>query len=221
MFSTRANHPPAISALLKDTDTSFGSDIKIKQSVIDQTQALLQDEVAQRDAARAELAQLEAQRDLQRTLTRQRNNLRWAITEARTYLANAGVAADADPDADWPYDPARVPAAGYVPGADPEADAYVATLPPPEALRATLAATREQNRRLEERVTRARLTTVGFEELARKIVALGTQQRAEEGGAGGRAKIEKLIAAIESEEGSAVDLGRVRDFLRRVDSDET
>ena len=211
-----ANCYLAISSMLKDAETSFGSDIKIKQSVIDQTQTILQEEVAKRNDDREKLAELEAQSGQRSTSKRQRGNLRWAINEARTFLTSSGASADSEPGADLAFDESKLPE-NYLSGQNPETDSYLATLPPSHALEARVEAMRRQNAVLEERVSVLNRTTSAFEQKVRNIVALGTQG---ENGAG-RARIEKLIAAVESEGGSEVDLSRVRDFLRRMASDES
>ncbi len=93
---------------------------------------------------------------------------------------------------------------------------YLASLPKPQVLRARLLAYRENNRDLRDQAKKLKSRSSELEEKYRRVVALCTG--VEEG------KVEELlgglVAAVESERGEDVEVGRVREFLRRVEGVE-
>ena len=95
---------------------------------------------------------------------------------------------------------------------------YIAGLPPAAVLKARAAAYRKNNARLETQAKNLQSQSSELEAQLRKVVSLCTgvaEDRVDE-------MVDGLSAAVESEGGEDVEVGRVRDFLRRVEgvSDE-
>lgn len=86
-------------------------------------------------------------------------------------------------------------------------------LPASPQLRARLAAHRAVNARLAEQTQALRLRSAQLEAQYRKVVALctGVDEECVDG------MLDGLLAAVESEGGEGVEVGRVREFLRMVD----
>ncbi len=98
----------------------------------------------------------------------------------------------------------------------PQQFSYVSSLPPTKVLQARVSAYRRNNARLEAQAKDLASRSIELEEQLRKVVALCTgveESRVDEMVAG-------LVAAVESERGEDVEVGRVREFLRRVEGAE-
>ncbi len=98
----------------------------------------------------------------------------------------------------------------------PQQFSYVSSLPPAKVLEARVSAYRRNNARLEAQAKDLASRSIELEEQLRKVVALCTgveESRVDEMVAG-------LVAAVESERGEDVEVGRVREFLRRVEGAE-
>ena len=91
---------------------------------------------------------------------------------------------------------------------------YATTLPPAAVLRARLSAYEKLNARLETEGKGWRDQSSELEGMLRKIVGLCTGV--------GEARVDEMVAglckAVRSEEMGDVEVGRVREFLRRVES---
>lgn len=92
------------------------------------------------------------------------------------------------------------------------AQAYAASLPEPSLLRARVRAYRGHNERLAARTRGLLGRSAEAEGNLRRLVALCT----EEAEAGVDALVGRLVVAVESEVEAEVEVGRVREFLRRV-----
>jgi hypothetical protein len=99
---------------------------------------------------------------------------------------------------------------------DPQQRQYVMTsVPPPRSLQARINAFMKSNANLEQQAAQLRSRSTEVQALYRKVVSMCTGVP--------EAEVEQslpaLVAAVESEQGSLgkQDVGRVRDFLRRVD----
>lgn len=100
-----------------------------------------------------------------------------------------------------------------LPNLKPDQLSYLTSLPNPEILRARLIAYRENNNNLREQSKQLKNRSSELEEKYRRVVALctGVEDSKVEELLGG------LVAAVESERGEDVEVGRVREFLRRVE----
>lgn len=97
----------------------------------------------------------------------------------------------------------------------PEKRAYIATLPSTAILNARVAAYRKHNAHLEDEAKTLQSQSGDLESHLRKIVSLCTdisEEKVDE-------MVDGLIAAVASESGDDVEVGRVRDFLRRVEGE--
>lgn len=98
----------------------------------------------------------------------------------------------------------------------PEHVAYLTSLPPARILRARAAAYEHNNSALREQVKGLRGRSSELEAKLRRVVAIctGVGEGAVDAMVGG------LVVAVESERGEDVEVGRVREFLRRVEGIE-
>ena len=90
---------------------------------------------------------------------------------------------------------------------------YIASLPPSAVVKARAIAYRKNNARLEAQAKSLQSQSSELEAQLRKVVSLCTrvpEDRVDE-------MVDGLSAAVESEGGEDVEVGRVRDFLRRVE----
>jgi regulatory protein SWI6 len=97
----------------------------------------------------------------------------------------------------------------------PEKRTYIATLPSTAILSARGAAYRKHNARLELEAKTLQSQSGELESQLRKIVSLSTgipEDKVD-------GMVDGLIAAVASEGGDDVEVGRVREFLRRVEGE--
>ena len=98
----------------------------------------------------------------------------------------------------------------------PQQFAYISSLPSAVVLQARVSAYRRNNARLEAQAKDLASKSTVLEGQLKRVVALCTgveESRVDEMVAG-------LVAAVESERGEDVEVGRVREFLRRVEGAE-
>ena len=95
----------------------------------------------------------------------------------------------------------------------PQQAEYLASLPPPAVLAARLKAYQRTNGRLEAQAKNLQSKSSGLETQMKRVVGLCTG--VEEGKVD--EMLEGLRAAVESERGEEVEVGRVREFLRKVE----
>ena len=96
----------------------------------------------------------------------------------------------------------------------PQQREYLSSLPPAAILRARILAYQKNNARLQSQAQSLRSQSSELESQLRKVVSLCTgveESRIDE-------MIGGLCAAVESEGAEDVEVGRVRDFLRRIES---
>ena len=215
----------AISTLLSDTSSSFKSELQTKQSLIDQTHANLRETTSLLTAERRRLEELQRKSSERRDLRQKNANLRRANDEQRSLLSRSGnnlqeARADVkigEADAGLEIDPSIANVNPVDPGVlDPQHFTHVNSLPPAKVLQARVLAYRRNNTRLENEAKGLASRSIELEAQLRKLVTLCTgveDSRVDEMLAG-------LVAAVESERGEDVEVGRVREFLRRVEGVE-
>ena len=220
----------AISSLLSDTESSFRSELQTKQSLIDQTHAKLRETTSLLSEERRRLTDLQRKSDERKALRQRIANLRRANDQQRAQLlstangrpgsapaeirtdikvgeADAGLEIDASilsPSHDFTQSPTLLP----------QQRQYLATLPSTAVLRARVTAYQKNNARLEAQAKILQSQSSELEGQLRKVVSLCTgveETRVDE-------MVDGLYAAVESEGGEDVEVGRVREFLRRVES---
>ena len=219
-----------MSTLLADTESSFRAALQSKQSLIDQNHSKLREVTSHLADERRQLA--EHQRKIsERKAVRQRiANLRHANEKSRALLYSLiddkpgfGVRTDVsvgEADAGLEIDPSRLPTlsttdSGESPSQnlEPSHLEYLSSLPRTPVLQARITAYRRINAELEGQTKALQSQSSELEAQLRKVVALCTgtdESRVEE-------MVEGLCAAVESEAGDDVEVGRVREFLRRVE----
>lgn len=238
-------HVLALSAVLNQTSQNYATELAKKQTQIDANTSTLKS-IAQQH--KEELAKVEVlQGRAQDRLERQQKvvNLRRAIAEARQNLASKNLSVSVKTEetgAGEDIDLSRLPSEddGGVEDDDEDMDSadqttYLDSLPSASTLRAHLDAYKIQTTSLNRTHAQLEKRSTHFEQQYRKIVALCTG--VPEGSV--EANLDELVAAVESEgfgeiapgatnaaAGRAqqarrdVDMGKVRDFLRRVEAVE-
>ncbi|KAF2456273.1 hypothetical protein BDY21DRAFT_288370 [Lineolata rhizophorae] len=234
---------PTLSSFLSQTDSQFSAEIRIKQDDIDRTNTAIRDLSAQQRVERQKLEALR-QRIRSRTERRQRAvNLRRAIDEQRQRLTAMGMpppggkgfgrinvsVGDADKSAAGFEIPREaLPIAMTTELLSPQEQqqhihqlsvqqrGFLSTLPNPAVLKARLHAYAANNAVLKTRSAALKSRSGELEALYRKVVSLCTgvdESRVEE-------SLAALVAAVESESGDGVEVGRVKEFLRKMEGVE-
>ena len=220
---SNANFFIALSTLLSDTESSLRAELQRKQSLIDQAHAKLRESTAALAEERRVNAELRRKSDERKALDRRIANLRRSNEEKRAELLANGRPgmtaadirtdikvgeADAGLEIDMsiignPHDPMT-----------PQKRAYLATLPPTAVLNARTAAYKKHNARLEANIADLHGRSDELEDQLRQIVSICTGievSKIDE-------SLDGLTAALASEAGNEIDMGRVREFLRKVES---
>ena len=210
--------------LLTDTSTSFKSELQSKQSLIDQTHTRLREASSLLAAERRRLSSLQRRATERKSLRQKIANIHRANESLRSDLASTGSSpSDLDPgeqikigeaDAGLVVDAIRLPPnpdSGVSP--IPAQLEYLASLPSSDILQARVAAYVRNNARLSMRAKALQSRSSELEVQLRRVVVLCTgvgEEKVDE-------MVEGLVAAVESERGEDVEVGRVREFLRRVE----
>lgn len=210
---------------MNDTSSSFKSELQSKQSLIDQTHSKLRETSSLLASERRRLTALQ-RKALERKLLRQKiANLRRANEELCQELAlGSGSASQFDLRTDIKIGEADAGLeinAGQLPESEagqplkvlPAQSEYLASLPPTEVLLARVAAYRRNNGQLEAQSKSLQSRSSELEGQLRRVVAICTGVPEEKVDS----MVEGLVAAVESERGEDVEVGRVREFLRRVE----
>lgn len=219
----------ALSTLIADTESSFRSELQTKQSLIDQTHTKLRETTSLLTEEKRRLAELQRKSEERRALRQRIANHRRANDYQRSQLSQI-LHTNAKPgDPPEPVRPAikvgeadagleveltaLVPAHDGTRSAPPHPREYLATLPPTPVLRARTTAYRKNNTRLEAQAKNLQSQSSELEAQLRKVVSLCTG--IDEGTVD--EMVDSLNAAVQSEGGEDVEVGRVREFLRRVE----
>ena len=214
----------ALTTLLTDTESSFRSELQSKQSLLDQAHIKLRESTAGLAKERQQLANIK-QKSVDRNALRQRiANLRLANEQKRAIIsANSRPAtkssdirtdikigeADAGLEIDMnvlgnPNDPFVMTT---------QKRGYITTLPSTAILNARAIAYRKHNARLEAEAKHLQSQSSGLEKQIRQLVSLCTGMKESEVDQ----MVDNLSAAVASEGGDDVEVGRVREFLRKVE----
>jgi len=206
--------------LLTETSTSFKSELQQKQSLIDQTHLALREATSLLADERRRLASLEQKATTRNHLRQQCANLRRANALHRAEFARSGAPGVLKEDVKIGEADAglQIDASLFNSNTDPEnltpqQIAALAAMPSTAVLQARKEAYQVTNMRLEQQKTQLKSQSFELEAQMRRIVSLCTG--VEEGKVD--EMLEGLQAAVESERGGEVDVGRVREFLRRVE----
>ena len=197
-----------------------------KQSLIDRTQQTLRETTAHLTTERSRLTAFQKKASERTALHDCIANLRRANSQQRSLLGLSLEAARPDvkvgeADAGLEIDTAIIPSETSTPDNQPikltsPQRTYISHLPTAAVLRARASAYRKTNERLEAQAMALRCQSSEVEAMLRKIVGLCTGV----GEDGVDAIVGGLWKAVESEQGDEVEVGRVREFLRRVEGVE-
>lgn len=218
----------AISNLLNDVSSSFKSELQSKQSLIDQTHSKLRETSSTLAHERRRLSSRQRKASERKFLRQNIANLHRAKDESRKELETAtGLAANSEPrsdiklgeaDAGLEVNASLLPAleAGEPLNITPAQREYLDSLPPCQVLLARLTAYGKNNAALELQAKNLQSRSSELESQLRRVVAICTGVSVEKVDG----MVEGLVAAIESERGEDVEVGRVREFLRKVKGKE-
>jgi len=220
----------AISSLLSQTEDVSVNELRAKQDLIDQAHARLRECSASLGEERRRLEGLRRRAKESAEMKQKIQNLKRSADEQRIRLHQM----KGKPNSDSPFPNVRVGEADaglqiegerlpypaeidathpHLPNLEQDQLSYITSLPNSEILRARLFAYRENNNNLREQSKQLKSRSSELEEKYRRVVALctGVEDSKVEELLGG------LVAAVESERGEDVEVGRVREFLRRVE----
>lgn len=194
--------------------------MRLKQDQIDRSNLAIRELSALHKTELAKLDRLQSRVRARRQRQQRIENLRRAINEQKARLASSDISVTAansggifvgSADAPLAIDANMLPSPSHQHMASQSQQAYVNSLPDGSALRARLAAYSVVNGNLKARSAELNQRNGDLEARYRKVVALctGVPEERVEDCLGG------LVQAVESE--GAVEMTRVREFLRKVD----
>ncbi|EKG14085.1 hypothetical protein MPH_08828 [Macrophomina phaseolina MS6] len=226
---------PAMSSFLSQTESQFNAEIRLKQDLIDRTNASIQSLSTQQRHLSNLLASLQRRQRFRAERSQRIANLKNAIKDQRGRLARSGsisveqaMEASKDNikvgDADA-ASPVKLQL-GHLRDMSPDSANHVdlstlspsqnsalVALPSTSKLRATLSAYDGNNAELRARAAGLRERNGELEAQYRKVVSLCTGVPEDQV----ELLLGSLVKAVESETGDGVEVGRVREFLRKVD----
>ena len=217
---------------MSETESSFRSEIQTKQSLVDQAHAKLRETTSQLNKERQRLAQSQRAADERKALRQRISNLRQANDGQRAILfsntpADKSIRTDVrvgEADAGLEIDETVLPPVSTnsldhqspLSTLTPSQQNYLSSLPPAAILRARASAYKQINATLEEQTKTLQSQSSELEDKLRKVVSLCTgvdEAKVDE-------MVDGLVQAVESEGGDDVEVGRVREFLRKVEAVE-
>ena len=216
-----------MTTLISDTETSFRAEVQSKQARIDQTHAKLRETSTLLSDEKRRLEDLVRRADKRKEMQQRVINLRRVNEEQKIQLARSGSNSSnkirmdvkiGDADAGLNIDVASLPS---ISASEPlqipsQQHTYLSSLERVEVLRARVTAYQAHNASLEDYTAQMKSRSVELEKKLRRVVALCTH--VEESTLD--TVIEGLIAAVEGENGQDLEVGRVREFLRKVEGVE-
>jgi regulatory protein SWI6 len=211
----------AITSLLNETEKEFTTEILAKQSIIDSIHAELREASAQLGEEQRRLEKLQALAKEREERKQKISNLRKAAEDEQFRLSQIqqqhGHMANGDNqmrlgDADKAFSPLPL---GIPPGAALQDARLAASLPSASVLRARLNAYMSNNNVLEAEVRNLKGKSRNLEAKYRRIISLCTHVDEDKIDS----VLNNLCRAVDSENGD-VELGRVREFLQKVEGVE-
>ncbi|KAK0610245.1 Regulatory protein SWI6 [Lasiodiplodia hormozganensis] len=226
---------PAMSSFLSQTESQFNAEIRLKQDLIDRTNASIQSLSTQQRHLSNLLASLQRRQRLHAERSQRITNLKNAIKDQRSRLARSGAisveqAMSASKDSIRVGDADSVSPVqsklGQLRDMSPDSansvdlnalsssqHSSLVSLPSANTLRAALSAYDSNNAELRARAAGLRERNGELEAQYRKVVCLCTGVAEDQV----EVLLGSLVKAVESEVGDGVEVGRVREFLRKVD----
>lgn len=218
-----SNLNQAITDLITSTDLSFKSELTKKQSLIDAALSKLRDNTSQLGIERRRLSTLQQKADARTALRTQIDNLRRTNEEQQRRTQQQGLPVESlqsdvkvgEADLGLLIDTAALPVRNT--SASSMSSNHINTLsalPLPQVLAARLKAYGNTNARLESHAKELQSRSSELEGKMKRVVGLCTGVKDESKVEG---MLEGLQAAVESERDEDIEVGRVREFLRRVE----
>ncbi|MCJ1400339.1 transcriptional regulator swi6 [Xylographa trunciseda] len=217
----------SITTLLSDTETSFRTEVQSKQALIDQTHAKLRETSTLLSDEKRRLEELQRRVDKRKEMQQRVTNLRRINEEQKIQLTRSGSNSSNEArmdikigDADAGLDiniTSLPPVSSSKPfHISPQQQAYLSSLERVEVLRARVTAYQAHNTSLEGYTAQLKSRSVELEKKLRRVVALCTHVEESKLDA----MIGGLVSAVEGEKGEDLEVGRVREFLRKVEGVE-
>ena len=212
---------------MTDTESSFSAELQAKQTQIDQAHTQLRESTKLLSEERRHLEELQRRADERRELRQQITNLRRANEEQKQRIRHRRSSSGAnnasqirmdvkigDADAGLEVNLDLLPSMSHTQHVplSPQQHAYLANLQPAYILEARTTAYRTNNAALQQENSQLQTRSVDVEKRLRRVVALCTRESEDK--VDGLA--EHLMIAVESERGEEVEVGRVRELLRKV-----
>ena len=227
LYSRTLTESLAVTSVVSNTEASHNANMKVKQSLIDAAQRELKEVTKILNEEHQRLEKLRQQADKRKRLRQRSINLRKANEQKRSYVKAAlGVEARneikvGEADAGLEIDSTILLDSLQSENASlqltPQQKTYVSQLPTAAVLKARVAAYRQVNARMEQEAMNHKRQSLEVEAQLRKLVALSSGVKVEEVDE----RLPSLLKAVDSEDPRGVETGRVRDFLRKVDGEET
>ena len=217
----------ALTTLLSDTESSFRAEAQKKQSLVDQGHTKLREATSQLNEDRKRLSELTQDAEHRKALRQRIANLQNANETQRSAILsimpgdrstidkNVQVG-EADAGLEVEEIGIQSPENQSINSLSSSQQYYLSSLPSAAILRARISAYNSLNEHMEQQTKGLQGQSSILETQLRKIVSLCTA--VSESKVDGM--LEGLVQAVESERGDDVEVGRVREFLRRVESVE-
>ncbi|KAI9756539.1 MAG: hypothetical protein M4579_003798 [Chaenotheca gracillima] len=219
----------SISSLFTKMQGDFSVELKIKQDLIDVTHAGLRECSAALAEERRRLAELQQKAAARAERKRKISNLRRTVKEHHSShgtnqrrksnpqeIGSADIAVGIDLREAPPTFPAKVEGDASLHEIPKDHLQYLKTLPSPVVLRAKMTAYAINNSKLKDEAAQLRSRSSDLEAKYRRVISLCTKVAESEVDT----LLENLVASVESEGAGVIDLGRVRDFLRKAEGIE-
>ena len=220
----------AIREILNASDVDFAAELREKQEDLDKTNAALKESGAALTEERRKLEELQSRVREKTEVEQKIKNLERVAVDLREQLGPGNVAAadqvvigDADKGLDLGgYLPAierLFPAAALDPSLppSPEQTNFMSSLERAEVLSGRVRAYLQHNQTLENQAKTLKSRSAELEERYREIVSLCTGAKTDKVDN----ILDNLVQAVVSEQKENVEIGRVRDFLRMLQSNES
>lgn len=217
----------AFTNLLSDTENSFRSELQAKQSLIDQTHANLRETSSLLGEEKRRVEELQRKVEQRKELKHHIMNLKRANQEQKAELLRSGLASNkirtnitlGEADNGLEVDGAKLPLvqSSQPLQLSPQQHEYLVSLPDVSLLQARIMAYQKHNAGLMVHTTQLKSRSVELEKKLRRVVTLCTDVPEEKL----ESMIGSLVTAVESEKAEDVEVGRVREFLRKVESVES
>lgn len=203
---------------MTQTQSQYAIELQKKQDVIDHHNAELRSISSKHKEEQEKFNRLQRSTKNRNDRQQKIENLKRANTEQKIRLRGCGLLNSENKpikDALKNIDPTLLGPVDIesIDDLTPEQRSYLQSLPSSHTLSAQLESYESCNQGLSDRISALKGRSLEVEEQYRKVVSLctGVEESKVE------SVLEGLVAAVESEENQSIEVGRVRDFLRKVE----